>query len=109
MPSVLASRRGAMISTVPRAIENQPRPRASAWAAESGRPFPWVSRRIGSAPRLEYDLDAAVLLVAERLVHLGAPLQWDLVGDDEGGVDLTLLDPPQEVAGPSVHVRLGRA
>jgi len=41
---------------------------------------------------LEHDLDAAVGLVAERAVHFGSLGQIDLVGDDEGRIDLAVLD-----------------
>ncbi len=37
--------------------------------------------------RLHNDLDAAILLVAERLVELRPFLQRRLMGDDEGRVD----------------------
>src|SRR3712207_8042864 len=50
-------------------------------AAAAG-PFGLVPH--GTAPlRPEHDLDAAVLLVAERLVHLRPPVERDGVGDDE--------------------------
>ena len=60
-----------------------------------------------SAPsRRDEDLDAAVLLVAERLVHLRSLVELDPVGDDEGGVDLPLLDALEQVVGPAVDVGL---
>jgi hypothetical protein len=43
--------------------------------------------------RFQDDLDAAVLLVAEHLVHLGPVIEADRVGDDEGRID-RLLAPP---------------
>src|SRR3954451_24037765 len=56
--------------------------------------------------RVQHDLDAAVLLVAERLVHRRPLLERNLVGDDEGRVDLSLLDPAQQVIAPAADVRL---
>ena len=55
-----------------------------------------------SRSRLQHDLDAAVLLVAERLVGLGAA--WSsgkLVGDHERRVDLAVLDLLQAACGDS--------
>src|SRR5256885_5358399 len=52
------------------------------------------------------DLDAAVLLVAEHLVHFGSVLEPHRVSDDEGGVDLFLLNAAKEVVGPAVDVGL---
>src|SRR5919112_459631 len=67
----------------------------------------WARRRAPS--RLENDLDAAVLLVTEHLVHLRTLLHRHRMRDDEGGVDLPFLDAAQEVVGPAVHVRLAHA
>src|SRR5215211_3583637 len=58
---------------------------------------------------LEHHLDAAVLLVAEGLVHLRPLLDRNRVGDDEGRVDLALADAAQEIVGPAVHVGLAHA
>ena len=46
-------------------------------------------------------LDAAVLLVAERLVEFGSVLERRAMGDDEGRIDVALLDPLQELAAGS--------
>ena len=45
--------------------------------------------------RLEDNLDAAVFLVAECLVHTRTVFQWNRVGDHERWIDLTLLDSMQ--------------
>src|SRR5690348_6173276 len=50
--------------------------------------------------RLQHHLDAGILLVAEHAIHLRSLLQRDAVRDDEGGIDLPLLDPPHQVVGP---------
>src|SRR4051812_7572468 len=57
---------------------------------------------------LQDDLDAAVLLVAEHLVHLGPLFETDRVGDDKRWIDLPLLNAAQKVIGPTVDVRLAR-
>jgi hypothetical protein len=44
---------------------------------------------------LQYDFDAAVLLVAEHLVHFRSFFEPRRVGDDEGRVDLAFLDAKQ--------------
>src|SRR3954471_4711913 len=65
--------------------------------------------RGGVASRMEHDFDAAVLLVAERLVHRRPLLQPDPMGDDEGGVDLAFLDAVQEIVGPAIDMGLAGA
>src|SRR5947209_107441 len=61
------------------------------------------------ALRPQDDLDAAVLLVAEHLVHLRPVLERNGVGDDEGRIDLTFFDAAQEIVGPAVDVSLAHA
>src|SRR5688500_2139687 len=135
MPSARVSVRAATISTRPRAIEKTPRPRARASVWESGwpgRPVRSVSKRMGVASTVlgiaacsrrarwrfglpwsrrsrlgvQHPLDAAVLLVAKGLVHRGTAIERDSLRDDEGRVDLALLDAAQEVVGPAAHMRL---
>ncbi|MNF12497.1 hypothetical protein D3C80_2140050 [compost metagenome] len=45
---------------------------------------------------LQDDLDAAIVAVAERFIKIRAFIEGGAVGDDEGGVYLSLLDPPQK-------------
>src|SRR4051794_38840339 len=61
------------------------------------------------ALRLQNDLDAAVLLVAEHFVHLGSVLERSGVGDDKGRIDLSFFNPPQEIIRPAVDVGLAHA
>ena len=66
------------------------RPCVSARTAASHRHEP--SRYPTSASWLHHHLDAAILLVAERLVEAGAFFERGLVGDDKGRVDLAIND-----------------
>src|SRR3954447_26616699 len=109
MPSARVMRSGAISSNAPRARLNQPSPLASRSLAVSelgpvattfGSPSDLAMLEIyciiSQAPvswlfwvsRLEHDLDAAVLLVAEHLVHLRSLIEAHRVRDDERGVDL---------------------
>src|ERR1051325_4588143 len=117
MPRARASVPGAISSAAPRAMLNQPRPRAMV-SPPSPRPdggtypnswYSMVSSYMGPSLWLDRDLDAAVLLVPERLVHLGGVVDGDAVGDHEGGIDLALLDAVEQVVRPAVHVGLARA
>src|SRR3954463_11768470 len=54
----------------------------------------------------QHNLDAAVLLVAEGLVHLGSPFKGLGVGNDERRIDLIFEDAVEEIVGPSVHMGL---
>src|SRR5947209_18542124 len=96
MPSARVSRRGATISARPSPMLNQPSPFAILSAAPAelvpvrrilGSPADRVTfeRSIMGSPRsrLENNFDAAVLFVAEHLVHLGSLVEADGVRDDE--------------------------
>src|SRR3954462_3216790 len=54
----------------------------------------------------QHNLDAAVLLVAEGLVHLGSPFKRLGVGNDEGRIDLIFEGAVEEIVGPTVHMGL---
>ena len=56
--------------------------------------------------RLQDYLDAAVLLVTECLVHLGAAFERLGVSNHEGRVNLIFEHPVEQVISPSVHVGL---
>src|SRR4051812_27643083 len=103
MPKDFASVPGASTSTAPSARLNHPSPRASA------SPFPFLSMVPPLVARMGDDLDAAVFLVAERLVHARDLVERHAMGDDERRVDLVLLDAAQEVVRPAVHVGLAGA
>src|SRR3954451_12928527 len=126
MPSHLVTVLGANSSSAPRPKLAQPsaRPNLSAGFSELGP----VSMTFGSPGEradseafesrkdikhllrgLEHDLDAAVLLVAELAVHLGAFGQRHLVGDDEAGIDLLVLDAVEQIVGPPGDVALAHA
>src|SRR5215217_4455075 len=62
-----------------------------------------------SGSGLENNLDAAVLFVAEYLVHLGTVFEPDDVSDDERRIDLAFLDPAQQIVSPAIDVGLTRA
>src|ERR1700758_1721779 len=114
MPSHRASWPGAASSKDPSATRNAPSALARFWAVSSlwpprTRSMSLVNMAERPLVGLEHDLDAAVRLVAERLVHLGPVLERGLVRDHEGGVDLALLDAAQQVVGPAVDVRLAGA
>src|SRR5438309_1340168 len=109
MPSHRASAWGATSSVAPRAILNQPRPLrelADRLAAEQLIDAGSCACLCLHLTGLEHDLDAAVLLVAESLVHGRAFGQTHPVGNDEGWIDLAFLDTVEQVIGPSIHVRL---
>src|SRR5436305_6417287 len=57
---------------------------------------------------LEDGLDAAVLLVAEDLVHLGALLEAHGVRDHEARIELAAFDQLEELGDPAIDVRLAR-
>src|SRR3954469_1778758 len=109
MPSARVMRSGAKISSAPRPRLNQPRLRANRSeganelgpvATTFGSPWErtmfailfiimvfvlgWGASRLG----LQHDLDAAVLLVAEDLVHLRPLFEADGMGNDKGGIDV---------------------
>src|SRR4051812_33701227 len=107
MPSARAIRSPPTSSATPSAMLNQPSLRASFSEAPTtlgpafstlGSPGDRVTLVSFATTfmtvflRLQYDLDAAVLLVAEHLVHFGSLLEPDGMGDDEGGVDLAIFD-----------------
>src|SRR4051794_17986133 len=52
-------------------------------------------RRPGGLRR-QHHLDAVVLLVPEDLVHRRRVIEFHAVGDDEAGVDFSLLNPLEE-------------
>src|SRR3954469_5477206 len=108
MPKARVTRLGARISSAPNPMLNQPRFRAIRSEAENelgpvlttlGSPFQremFISFPniivFSSGSGLQHDFDAAVLLVAENFVHLGPLLEAHGVGDDEGRIDMALLD-----------------
>ena len=48
--------------------------------------------------------------LSRKVLYMSGPVfQRRRVGDDEGRVDLALLDPPQQIVGPAVHVGLAHA
>src|SRR3954447_2882231 len=59
--------------------------------------------------RLQDDLDAAVLLVAEDLVHFRPVLEGGGMRDDEGGIDLSLFDAAKQIVRPAIHMGLAAA
>src|SRR4051812_11386285 len=63
----------------------------------------------GDSLWLQHDLDAAVLLVAERAIHLRSLRQWNGVSDDEGRVDLAVLDALDQFVCPAIDVSLSGA
>src|SRR3954454_24021093 len=109
MPAARRIARGIASSAMPSAIEKYPRPAAISSCIERDRPGRAVGgtglAMIGSIG-LQHDLDAPVLLVAERLVHLRSLVERDPVRDDEGGVDLPLENAVQQIVGPAVNVGL---
>src|SRR5690606_24234598 len=56
--------------------------------------------------RFQDDLDTAVLFILELLVCVGPLIERHPVGDQERGVDLALLDAPEEIGQEPVDVRL---
>src|SRR5689334_22243402 len=87
---------------------NQPRARAKPLADWVETPA-FMLAVMSISLRVQDDFDAAVFLVAEPLVHLRAAFEAAFMGYDEGGIDLSLFDPPKQVVGPTVHMRLPRA
>src|SRR5205807_4460531 len=67
----------------------------------------WLSR-IGPS-RLHHDLDAAVLLVAKRLVELRPLRERRAMRDHEGRIDLALLNPLEQLRQIALHRRLRHA
>src|SRR5688572_2223745 len=55
--------------------------------------------------RVEHDLDATVLLLAEDVVAVLGLAERDAVGDDEAGVDPAAADVVQQFRDVAVHVR----
>src|SRR3982751_6511525 len=129
MPSARVMRSGAKISSAPSPKLNQPRLRAMRSEAlnELGpvlTTFGSLFRRAmfqtfsitmfissGSVSWLgfENDLDAAVLLVAEHLVHLRPFIEPRRVRDDKGWIDVAFLYEAQQLVGPAVDVSLSGA
>src|SRR4051794_33630467 len=60
-------------------------------------------------PRLQHDLDALVLLVAEHAEAMRRFVERQLVGDQERRVDLATLDALEQRTHVALHVRLTRA
>src|SRR3954469_22344571 len=123
MPSARVMRSGAKISNAPSARLNQPRLRAIRSDAPNelgpvlitlGSPceratfenFSIIMVSVLSGLGFQHDFDAAVLLIAEHLVHLGALLKAHGVRDDEGGIDVSVLNVTQQLVGPAVDVGL---
>src|SRR3954467_10150695 len=122
MPSARVMRSGANISSAPRARLNHPRFRAI--RSEAPNELGPVLMTFGSfCDRamfetfsiiilsvlwlgLQHDFDAAVLLVAEHLVHFGALLKADGMCDDKGRIDMAILNVPEKFVGPAIDVRL---
>src|SRR6185312_12183295 len=57
----------------------------------------------------QHDLDAAVLLVPEDVVHRRTVLERRGMGDHERGVDLAILDAAEEIVAPAMDMRLAHA
>src|SRR3982751_6706880 len=110
-PATLQMARGATSSATPRAMEKYPRPRASLSCDDCDRPGRAVLRTTSCMeasihPGLQHHLDAAVLLVTERLVHLWATFERLGVGNHERRVDLIFQYPIEQVVGPPVYMGL---
>ena len=56
------------------------------------------------ASGLKHDLDAAFLLVSEHLVGRGRIRELDVMGDDERGIDLAVLDALEDRSVATVRV-----
>ena len=98
IPSQRESACGAATSTAPSAMLNQPSPSASfrpGCAAWSGLVRGSCRHLCLSPVRLEHDFDAAVFLVAERLIHVGPILESDPVRNYERRIDFSSLDTAQ--------------
>src|SRR5438128_8264958 len=119
MPSARVMRSGAKISSAPSPRLNQPRLRARRSEAPNelgpvlmtlGSPceratfeiFSIVMLSVLLGLRLQHDLDAAVLFVAEHLVHLRPLLQAHAVRDDEGRIDVAVLNVAEQFVGPPI-------
>src|SRR5215212_7330570 len=62
-----------------------------------------------SSVRFQHDFDAAILFVAERLVHAGTVFEPLAVGYHKRRIDLAFLDATEEVVGPAIDVSLAGA
>src|SRR6478609_5794600 len=62
-----------------------------------------------SSRRLEHDFFTAIELLVEKVVALGSFGEWELMSNDEAGIDLAALDPFQERLHVAVCVALPRA
>src|SRR4051812_32250159 len=105
MPAARRRARGIASSAMPSAIEKYPSPLAVSSCIERDRPGRAVlgtKLAMIRSVRLQHDLDAPVLFVAECLVHLRSFFERDPVRDDKRGIDLPLEDPAQEIVGPSI-------
>src|SRR5581483_12412631 len=100
MPKARAIRLGESTSAVPRAMLNQPRPRASRSvpsARREDRDSYRVRVAMTSSSHVDRDLDAAVALVAEGLVHGRRVLERDAMRDHERRIDLAVVDATQQI------------
>src|SRR5215213_2122161 len=123
MPSARVMRWGAKISSAPNPRLNQPR--FLAIRSEAPNELGPVLMTFGSPcdlamfetfsiimvlfladSGLENDFDAAVLLVAEHLVHFRSLFEAHSVSDDKGGIDVAFLDVAEQFVGPAVDVGL---
>src|SRR5436305_4987438 len=125
MPSARVMRSGAKISSAPSPRLNQPRLRAI--RSEAPNELGPVLMTLGSpcarvmfetfsiimvsvlVLSLQHDFDAAVLLVAEHLVHLRALVEAHRVRNDKGGIDVAFLNVAEQLVGPAVDVGLSGA
>src|SRR5436190_19301257 len=75
------------------------------------RKFRQTYRNQDIAPRsgLQDNLDAALLLVAKFLVELRSVFEASAVGNDEGGIDLALLDEREKLWQVMLNRRLRHA
>src|SRR3954470_12505135 len=110
-PMTLDSALGATSSVTPKAMEKYPRLLASLSFADCERPRSAVCGTrlciIGSIhSRFQNYLDAAVLFVAECLVHLRPSFQGLRVRDDERGINLVFHHPVEQIVCPSIYMRL---
>src|SRR3954470_5993110 len=110
-PAALQLARGATTSATPCAMEKYPRPLANLSCDDCERPGRAVLRTTSCMessihPGLQHHLDAAVLLVTERLVHLRPAFERLGMGDHERRVDLIFQYPIEQVVSPPVHMGL---
>src|SRR3954464_2771815 len=110
-PAALQMARGAISSATPSAMEKYPRRLANLSCDDCERPGRAVLRTTSCMeasihPGLQHHLDAAVLLVTERLVHLRSTFERLGMGDHERLFYLIFQLPFPQVVGPPVHMGL---